>query len=320
VSYDMTGFYHPEWLIALIILPSLYYYYDYQTKRKKQEAIVFSHIGFLKSALHGSSQSARPRNLLLITLAAVGCIIIGLADPHIPLEQTKEGVNVVLVLDVSGSMQATDYQPTRLESAKHSAEILLRSLDPKDYAGIVTFESGASSAAYLSPDKERVIKKLHAIEPKEGATAIGDGLALGIDMAESIPNRKKVVILLSDGVNNAGVIPPEQATGFAREKGIQVFTIGMGSESPVVLGYDWFGNPQYATLDEQLLQSIATATDGQYYKSVDDRTLSEIYKNLNKEIAREKEDTSIRDWFFVVALILMVGEVLLRYGRRRIIQ
>lgn len=316
----MTGFYHPEWLIALIILPCLYYYYDYQTKRKKQEAIVFSHIGFLKSALHGSTQSSRPRTLLLLILAAIGCIIIGLADPHIPLEQTKEGVSVVLVLDVSGSMQATDYQPTRLESSKRSAEILLRSLDAKDYAGIITFESGATSAAYLSPDKDRVIRKLQAIEPKEGATAIGDGLALGIDMAESLPNQKKVVILLSDGVNNAGVIHPEQAAGFARDKGIQVFTIGMGSDSPVVLGYDWFGNPQYATLDEAMLQQIAASTDGRYYKSVDDRTLSEIYSNLNKEIVREKEETSIRDWFFIAALILMSGEIFLRYGRRRIIQ
>jgi Ca-activated chloride channel family protein len=139
-------------------------------------------------------------------------------------------------------------------------------------------------------------------------------------MAESIPNRKKVVILLSDGVNNAGVIPPEQAAGFARDKGIQVFTIGMGSETPVVLGYDWFGNPQYATLDEAQLQQIADATNGRYYKSVDDRTLSEIYANLNKEIVREKEDTSIRDVFYITALALLSGEILLRYGRRRIIQ
>ncbi|PWR75019.1 VWA domain-containing protein [Methanospirillum stamsii] len=316
----MTGFYHPEWLIALVILPALYYYYIHETKRKKQEAIVFSNIGFLKSALHGSSQSSRPRTLLLLILASVGCIIIGLADPHIPLEQAKEGVNVVLVIDVSGSMQANDYQPTRLESAKRSAEILLKSLDIKDYAGVITFETGATSAAYLSPDKDRVIKKLRAIEPKEGATAIGDGLGLGIDMAESIPNKKKVVILLSDGVNNAGVIAPEEAAQFAREKGIQVFTIGMGSESPVVLGYDWFGNPQYAMLDEELLQSIADSTQGKYYKSVDDRTLSEIYKNLNKEINREKEETSIATWFFTLSMVFMVGEVLLRYGRRRIIQ
>ena len=316
----MTGFYHPEWLLALIVLPVLYYYYIYESKRKKQEAIVFSHIGFLKSAMHGSTQSSRPRTLLLLILASIGCIIIGLAGPHLPLEQTKEGVNVILVLDVSGSMQANDYQPTRLESAKRSAEILLKSLEAKDYAGIITFESGATSAAYLSPDKDRVIKKLQGIEPKEGATAIGDGLALGIDMAESIPNKKKVVILLSDGVNNAGIIPPDQAAQFARDKGIQVFTIGMGSTNPVVLGYDWFGNPQYEMLDEEQLQSISESTSGRYFKSVDDRTLTEIYSKLNQEITREKEETSISDWFYLLSGMLMVAEIILRYGRRRIIQ
>ncbi|NLV26373.1 MAG: VWA domain-containing protein [Methanomicrobiales archaeon] len=316
----MTGFYHPEWLIGLCILPLLYYYYIHETNRKKQEAIVFSNLSFLKSALHGSTQSFRPRTLLFFILISIGCLIIGLAGPHIPLEQTKEGVNVILVIDVSGSMQAGDYKPTRLDSAKRSAEILIHSLDSKDYAGIITFESGASSAAYLSPDKERVIRKLRAIEPKEGATAIGDGLGLGIDMAESIPNKKKVVILLSDGVNNAGVIAPDQAAEFAREKDIQVFTIGMGSDNPVVLGYDWFGNPQYATLDEELLQSIAQITNGKYYKSVDDQTLSEIYRNLNKEIVREKEETSIAEWFYLLALVFMVTEIILRYGRRRIIQ
>ncbi|HOL41759.1 MAG TPA: aerotolerance regulator BatA, partial [Methanospirillum sp.] len=92
------------------------------------------------------------------------------------------------------------------------------------------------------------------------------------------------------------------------------------SETPVVLGYDWFGNPQYATLDEAQLQQIAEVTNGRYYKSVDDRTLSEIYANLNKEIVREKEDTSIRDVFYIAALVLLSGEILLRYGRRRIIQ
>jgi Ca-activated chloride channel family protein len=316
----MAGFYHPEWLILLLGLPVLYAWYMRETKRKKQEAMVFSHIGFLKTALAGRTGSSRPRVLLLITLAAVGCIIIGLADPHIPLEQAKEGVNVILAIDISGSMQATDYQPSRVEAAKQSAEILLKQLDEKDYAGIITFESGATSAAYLSPDKDRVINRLQGIEPKEGSTAIGDGLALAIDMAESIPNRKKVVILLSDGVNNAGVISPDQAMQFAREKGIQVFTIGLGSEKPVVLGYDWFGSPQYATLDEETLKKVAQETSGEYYRSVNEKTLSEIYSNLNKEIKREKEETSIKDWFTILGMALITGEIVLRYGRRRIIQ
>ncbi len=317
----MAGFYHPEMLALLLVIPALYWYYLRETKRRRQEAMQFSHIGFLKTALAGKKGGEnRPRNLFLLSLLALGLIITGLADPHLPLEQTKEGVSVVLVMDISGSMQATDYQPTRLESAKKAASSLLANLDDKDYAGIITFESGATSAAYLSPDKNRVSEKLKAIAPKEGSTAIGDGLALAIDMAESIPNRKKVVILLSDGVNNAGVISPEQAMQFARDRGIQVFTVGLGSEEPVILGYDWFGTPQYAMLDEEILRQIADDTGGKYFKSVDDRTLGEIYSNLNTEIKREKEETSVKDWFFGAALVVLCGEVLMRYGRRRIIQ
>jgi Ca-activated chloride channel homolog len=316
----MTGFYSPEWLLGLLILPVCWYYIHNSAKKRKQEAMVFSRVSFLKSALGDVSKSKRPKILVILILAAVGFIFIGLADPHIPLEQTKEGVNVVLVIDDSGSMQATDYSPNRLEATKSAAKELINDLDPKDYVGIVVFESGASTASYLSPDKDNVIENLENIMEKDGATAIGDGLALGINMADSIPNRKKVVILLSDGVNNAGVITPDEAIQFAKDSDIQVFTIGMGSDQPVVMGYDWYGNPQYAELDETTLKEIADETGGKYFKSVDDQTLSEIYSNLNSEIKREKENTSIAFVFYIGALVLLLGEIYIRYGRGRIIQ
>ncbi|UUX92170.1 vWA domain-containing protein [Methanoplanus endosymbiosus] len=316
----MAGFYSPEWLLGLLILPVCWYYIESSAKKRKQEAMVFSRVSFLKSTLGDVSKSKKPKILVILILAAIGCIFIGLADPHIPLEQTKEGVSVVLVMDNSGSMQATDYSPNRLEASKNAAEKLINNLDPKDYAGIVVFESGASTASYLTPDKDKVTDNLHDIMAKDGATAIGDGLALGINMADSIPNRKKVVILLSDGVNNAGVISPQEAEAYAKESNIQVFTIGMGSNQPVVLGYDWFGNPQYAELDEATLQEIADSTGGKYFKSVDDRTLSDIYSSLNSEIKREKEDTGIAFVFYIASMILLLGEVYMRYGRGRIIQ
>jgi len=316
----MAGFYSPEWLLCLLILPVCWYYIEVSAKKRKQEAMVFSRVSFLKSTLGDVSKSKKPKILVILILAALGCIFIGLADPHIPLEQTKEGVSVVLVMDNSGSMQATDYSPNRLEASKNAAEKLIKNLDPKDYAGIVVFESGASTASYLTPDKDKVTENLHDIMSKDGATAIGDGLALGINMADSIPNRKKVVILLSDGVNNAGVISPQEAEAYAKESNIQVFTIGMGSNQPVVLGYDWFGNPQYAELDEATLKEIADSTGGKYFKSVDDRTLSDIYSDLNSEIKREKEDTSIAFVFYIASIILLLGEVYMRYGRGRIIQ
>ena len=316
----MAGFSSSWILLFLVVIPILYYFYKKVIQKKKKDAIKFSNIGFIKSALGDKKKSKRDELMFYLSLLVLIFMIMGFADPHIPLKQTKEGVNVVLVLDVSGSMQAEDYKPTRLEAAKSSAEILLRSLKEKDYAGIVIFESGATTAAYLSPYKEEVIEKLRSIAPREGKTAIGDGLSLGIDMATSIPNKKKVVILLSDGVNNAGVISPKEAIEFAKTNKIQVYTIGLGSEGKVVLGYDWFGNPQYAELDEDTLKAIAEQTGGKYFKSVDDKTLDEIYKNISQDIKREKEETNIKDWFFFAALTTFLIYLYLRYGGRRIIQ
>ncbi len=316
----MAGFDDPWVLAFLLTLPLLFLAYIQIVKKKKKQAIKFSHLAFVKSALGDSKKARRTNYLFYLSLLALALMIIGLANPHIPLEQEKEGVNVVLVMDISGSMQATDYKPTRLEAAKRAAEILLESLKPKDHAGIVTFESGATTAAYLSPYKDKVIEKLRNIAPKEGKTAIGDGLSLGIDMATSIPNKKKVVILLSDGVNNAGVISPAEAVNFAKANNIQVYTVGMGSEGQVVLGYDWFGRPQYAELDEATLQAIAQDTGGKYYKSVDAGTLDEIYENISQEIEREKEETNIKDWFFIAAIAVLIVYLYMRYGGRRVIQ
>jgi len=315
----MAGFNQPIMLIFLLAIPILYAIYRVLTEKKKQAAMKFSRVAMIKKAM-GTQKTWRTHLLFWLPVAAVALIIIGFADPHIPLKQTKEGVNVVLVIDNSGSMQATDYTPTRLEAAKNSAEILLKSLHENDHAGIILFETGATTAAYLSPYKERVIDKLKAIQPRQGRTALGDGLSMAVDMADSIPNKKKVIILLSDGVANAGVVSPQEASAYAKSSKIQVYTVGMGSTGQTVLGYDWFGNPQYAELDEATLQSIAQETGGKYFKSVDSKTLDQVYENISKEIKREKEETSIARWFFLAALLVILAELYFRYGGKRILQ
>jgi Ca-activated chloride channel family protein len=315
----MAGFYQPLWLLGLLSLPVLWYLYRRAGRKKMQDALEFSRVAVARRAA-GDQKGIDPRTVLFVlSLSIIALLFIGLADPHIPLETRPEGATIVFAMDVSGSMSATDYPPTRLDAAKTAAASLMRDLAPDDYAGIVIFEAGATSAAYLSPDKDRVIQKLDGVRPRSGQTALGDGLLLAIDMAESIPNRKSVVILLSDGVNNAGVVTPDEAVTVARDRGIQVFTVGMGSDQPVITGYDPLGAPQYATLDEETLIRIAESTGGKYFRSVDDRTLSAIYTGLNKEIRREPVETSVRDIFFAAALVLVCIELYLRYGKRRIL-
>ncbi|RME54604.1 VWA domain-containing protein [Candidatus Woesearchaeota archaeon] len=314
----MVGFNNAWVLVFLLAIPLLVYLYYKIIEKKKKAALKFSNVAFIKSVK--SKQTKKPKILFYLSLAILAFMILGFADPHIPLKQTKEGVNVVLVLDVSGSMQATDYKPSRLEAAKSAAGILVKSLHEKDDVGVVIFESGATTAAYLSPYKDKVYDKLMSIKPRDGRTALGDGLALGIDMATSIPNKKKIIVLLSDGVSNAGVISPSEAVQYAKSNKIQVYTIGLGSEGKTVLGYDWFGNPQYAELDEATLKAIASETGARYFKSVDENTLEEIYRTISKDIKREKEETSIKDWMFAIALVLFCVYLYLRYGGKQILQ
>ncbi|MCB9362558.1 VWA domain-containing protein [Candidatus Woesearchaeota archaeon] len=313
-------FLHPHFLYALLLLPILLLGYVLFLKKRRESALAFSKVGLLKKAAEKKRFSVRKHITFVLLFVIVMSLVLALADPHLPLEQEKEGVNVVLALDVSGSMQATDYKPNRIESAKVSAKTLIEQLEPMDHVGIVVFETGATTASYLTQMKDRVIDKLSSITAKDGRTAIGDGLALAIDMVTSIPNKKKLVILLSDGVHNSGVISVGEAIQFARDNEIQVYTIGMGSDAPTVIGYDFFGRPQYAELDESTLKQIAKETGGDYYRAVDDKTLQDIYEGLSEKIEREKEPTSIKDWFIGLALILLIIELYLRYGKLRILQ
>ena len=308
----MAGFAESLWLVGLAGIPVLCLLYRRAVRERSYAALTFSRVA-VAAQVRSPGRLPRPHALFALALLALALILVGLADPHVPIEGMDEGVSVVLVLDTSGSMQATDYRPTRLEAAKAAAETLLSRLSRDDYAGVVIFESGATSAAYLSPDRDRVIERLRGIRGRDGQTALGDGLALGVDMADAIPNRHRVVILLSDGAGNAGVFSAEEAAGYARERNVPVYTVGIGSANPPA------GTQEYAALDEETLRAIARTTGGRYYAAVDEGTLAAVYAGLTDEIPREPKETSIRDLFFAGALGVLLLEVYLRYGRGRIL-
>ena len=138
-------------------------------------------------------------------------------------------------------------------------------------------------------------------------------------MANSIPNKKKVVILLSDGDHNAGVVTPDQAVEYAKQKKIQIHTIGMGSEEPVFLGTNIYGNPFFAELNEEELINIASSADGKYYKSVDATSLNDIFSQISDEIEREEEQVSIKDWMFISSGILLAVNIYIIYGKYKIV-
>ncbi len=305
-------------LFLLVVIPGLYFLYSKYNSEKKDSIMKFSSLKIVKKSVMGKN-FLRKHLPFVLMMGILGLTIIGLANPQIPTLSVENGINLSIVLDGSESMAATDYEPTRLDAAKNTISDLILKLGPQNNVGIVLFESGATTISYLTPDKGKSLNAISSIEQGHGATAIGDGLVLGIDMASSIPDKKGVVILLSDGVHNSGLIAPEEAIEYAQINDIQVHTIGLGSVEPVFLRDDIYGEPQYAELDEDTLVTIAQQTSGNYYKSLDEQTLNEIFVNISSNLDYELEYSTIRDWFIAAAIGLLLIDAYIIYGRYRIV-
>jgi Ca-activated chloride channel family protein len=301
------------WIGLFVVISFYVVNYFYIKKKKKYLSNKISTNIVLKKIV--KDRSIKENLMTLFLLLAVFSLFIALANPQMRLSSQKEGVNVVLVIDSSGSMSATDFKPNRIEAAKESAISFVNELSPKSLIGVISFSSTPRIVSFLTNDKDRVIEKINTIKPG-GATAIGDALAMAVDMATSIPNKKKVVILLSDGEQTTGQISINDAIKFAKANNIQVYTIGVGSNKKVILGYDWFGRPQYANLDEKALKEIAYSTGGKYYRATDTVTLKDIYKNLPNTINKEKQLVSVKDWFIWLAILFISISFFIKYWKR----
>lgn len=320
----MITFYKPLWLLGLLIIPAIYYWYNEELKKKKQTGLIFSKLALLKKASSDKNLFWRKNLMIILLLCSISFLFIGLADPHMPLKNKQKGVNVVIALDVSGSMQEQDFSPNRLEAAKRNTVELIKQLNPNDFVGVLSFGNGAATTSYLTNMKERAQDKVKSIviQAERGffggcsgigcETHIGIGLASAVDMATSIPNKKNVIILLSDGANNGGAITPNEAIVYAKTNNLQVYTIGIGSKK-----VDAYGN---VLLDEALLKSIAQSTDGDYFNAVNDDTLKQIYEQLSDKIKREKEDVSIKDFFIFLTLICTGLIIYFNYGKYSVLK
>lgn len=308
-------------LLLLLAIPALCMLYLRYARGRKDTVLKFSSLYVIvkADAKRGFARRHLPFVLLSIVVALLA---LAMADLQLPMIQAEtagtNGRSIGIVLDGSESMAATDYDPSRLDAAKQSIARLIAGSDPRDYVGVVLFETGATTVSYLTHDKQRSADAVMSINRTAGATAIGDGLALGIDMVLSIPERTGVVILLSDGVHNSGRVAPLEAAAYAQQAGVPVHTIGIGSEAPVFVGTDVFGDPRYAELDEETLMIIANMTGGAYSKSVDSRMLEEVFAGIEVEISYRTEYQSLRDWFIAASTVLVVAAAYVMYGRYRI--
>jgi len=304
-------------LFLFLLIPVLVFIYYKYNLNKKESILKFSTLKIIKKT-NAKNNLIRKHIPFLLIIIVLSLIIIALANPQIVTLGSEKGVNLGIVLDGSESMAATDYEPTRLDAAKRAITSLVTKTSETNNVGVILFETGAGTISYLTPLKEKTLNSISSIQQGTGATAIGDGLSLGIDMVSSILDKKRVIILLSDGIHNSGLVSPEQATQYAILNNVQVHTIGIGSNEPVYLRDDIYGDPQYAELDEKTLQEIASSTGGNYFKSLDEQALNEILLELNTNLEYEIELSTIRDWFIGSAIIILLIDIYIIYGRFRI--
>lgn len=230
--------------------------------------------------------------------AAVSLVIVAIARPRSSEEISKidtEGIDIIFAMDVSTSMLAMDFTPDRISAAKDIA-IEFIAQRPTDRMGIVVFAGESYTQCPLTTDRATLINLMKEIETGliEDGTAIGNGLALAVSRLKDSDAKSRVVVLLTDGVNNRGEITPAMAAEIAKTYGIRVYTIGVGAEgeAPYPVMTPWGVRTQnvQVEIDEALLKDIASQTGGQYFRATDNTKLASIYSEINK---MEKSRTTV---------------------------
>jgi len=296
-DWNDIEFANPEYLYLLVILPLLAIYLI-AFRKKSIPALKISSF----ENLGGISPTLKIKALPILKvfrLLAIGLIIIGLARPQSTSSRkniTTDGIDIVISFDISTSMLAEDLKPNRLEAAKETALEFIQNR-PDDRIGLVVFAGESFTQCPLTIDHE-ALKNLF-LDVKTGmvedGTAIGSGLATAVTRLKESKAKSKVIILLTDGVNNMGFISPETAADIAYTYGIRVYTIGVGTKGqarfPVQTAYGTRYVMDDVKIDEELLQSIAKLTGGQYFRATNNKGLQDVYKQID-EMEKTKTDVA----------------------------
>ena len=311
-------------LYGLIIIPLLIVWYIF-LGRKHQAYVKFSDTGFFKGMPKSWRIYAR-HILFVIDICALALLIIALARPQSSSKNQKinvEGIDIVLTIDLSSSMLAQDLNPDRLEAAKDISAEFVKGR-PEDRMGLVVFASETFTQVPLTTDHGMLLNMMKDLKcgMLEDGTAIGDGLASSVSRLKDSEAISKVVILLTDGDNNAGSIDPATAAEMAKLFGVRVYTIGVGTRGTAPYPVQTpFGGIQYqqiqVTINEPLLQQIADETGGKYYRATSNEKLEQIYEEID-QLERSKieinEFTRVHEEFLPFVLmglaLLLLGFIL----------
>jgi Ca-activated chloride channel family protein len=264
----------------------------------------------------------------VLRLLALSSLIVAMARPRTVdisnKTKTTKGIDIVMAIDVSGSMLAKDLKPNRMEALKRVAADFVDQR-PNDRIGLVVYASEAYTKTPVTSDKaiiSEAIKSIKYDNVLQDGTGIGMGLATAVNRLKDSKAKSKVIILLTDGVNNAGFIEPETASDIAKQYGIKVYTIGIGTNGMAMFPYAVAPNGQFlfqmmkVEIDEQLMKSIARKTDGKYFRATSNDKLAEIYAAINKLETTEIQELKFYDydekfrpfvWFAGFLVLLEIG-------------
>lgn len=326
-----------EMLWAELLVPVLVILYLWVQRRRQKYALRYASLSILKEAL-GNGPGIRRHIPPVLFLLALTTLVFALARPVATVTLPSQQGTVVLSLDVSGSMRAEDLKPNRIEAAKAAARAFVEKQPKNVRIGVVSFSNNASVVQAPTTDREAVQGAISRLTTQR-STAIGSGIVTSLDaifeqpgatptpfsfsgssnpraplgLATPTPNftpvprgsvTSAVVVLLSDGQSNAGP-DPIQAARQAANRGVRVFTVGVGSPEGIVLGVE--GRSIRVRLDEQTMKRIADETDGSYFRADSETDLKQIYENISTEVVFKPEQTEITAGFTGLATFLMLA-------------
>ncbi|MEO5776956.1 MAG: VWA domain-containing protein [Flavobacterium sp.] len=325
-----VSFLNPEFFWLFILLPAAVLW---QIWKRKQQAPTLK-ISSVKGFKAQKSLLARLKPFLFVLrLLALSSLIIAMARPRkVDISsQTKstKGIDIVMAIDVSGSMLAKDLKPNRMEALKKVAENFVEGR-PNDRIGIVVYASEAYTKTPVTSDKAIIQQAIQSIKYDnvlQDGTGIGMGLTTAVNRLKDSKAKSKVIILLTDGVNNAGFIEPETASQIAKEYGIKVYTIGIGTNGNAMFPYAYAPNGGFlfrmmpVEIDVNLLQTIASNTGGKYFRASSNSKLESIYKEINKLETTEIQELKFYDYDEKYRLFVWIAGilVLLEFGLRNTI-
>ncbi len=326
--FEGIEFLNKEFFWLFLILPVAILWYVLKNKKQTAELKISSIKGFKVT----NSWLPKFKHLLFILrLLAIALLITALARPRTvdvsSKTKTTRGIDIVMSIDVSASMLAKDLLPNRLEALKKvAAEFIMGR--PNDRIGLVEYAGESYTKTPITSDKAIVLRSLKDIKYNtiiDGGTAIGMGLATSVNRLKDSKAKSKVIILLTDGVNNSGFIDPKIASELAVEYGIKVYTIGIGTNGMALSPNSILpnGSFQYSRvqveIDEDLLKEIASVTGGKYFRATNNKKLAEIYDEINKLEKTEVEEFKFYNYeekyrpLVLLAALFLFFELMLRF-------